>query len=132
MMLERQRFADRLDLIRRELLVIPTTHDPVSISTGAGKMATTHLRNLPLKSSAAATASLAITPPGCSGLSSFPSSNRLLNLATSRPSMTACAVRTSACMSVSTTPGRTATVVMAGSSVASVPARWFRAALEEP
>jgi hypothetical protein len=91
-----------------------------------------HLKNFPLSSLSAATANRAITFPGFSGFRVLPVACRSPNFFVSLASMTAALPRTSRCISVSTTPGRTATLVMSGSSAASVRARWFRAALEEP
>ena len=108
-----------LALIPLQRLIIPAkkdvSHEQMDLQC------TAYLRNCPLSSCGAERASCAITFPGCSGRSSFPSAFAAKNFFRSCSSIVEwCFSRSSVCMSVSTTPGLTAIEVTFGSSFFSV------------
>lgn len=90
-------------------------------------------KNFPLKAFEPFKTSFAMTFPGWSGLSNLPSLCKVWNFATSVSCIVSkCFSRTSLCISVSTTPGRTEMLVTSGSSTDKVRARWFSAAFDAP
>lgn len=93
----------------------------------------TYVKNFPLSSLSGLATNLAMTWPGCSGLSRVPSS-----LAFAKVSYWALSIVSlpadlrTACIPVSTLPGAIATLVMSGSSIAMCAEMELHAALDEP
>ena len=113
--------------------IVPAEEQCQHVCVCSGTCFMTHLRNWPESSWGAPMTSSAMTCPGLSGGSNFPSRLAPTNFCWSCRSMfLRYFSRISPCIAVSTTPGLMEMLVTSGSSLVRVIARWLTAALVAP